>query len=126
MKTHSLALIEIGKKIASLRKDRKLTQTELAQKACIHRVRLSEIENGSPCSIVTLLDLLTALDRMDILSGLINESYDDLFTESTCELVSSFEELKANRSNQRSNVRLPDNLFKSYGARLRTRLKRRL
>ena len=53
-------LLELGNKIKSLRKERKLTQAELAKEVNISRTTLSKLENGylSQISIVVLNDLL--------------------------------------------------------------------
>jgi transcriptional regulator with XRE-family HTH domain len=62
-------LLELGKTIKTLRKEKKLTQEELAKKANISRVTLSKLENGyiASISIVTLNDILNHLGyQLDI------------------------------------------------------------
>jgi transcriptional regulator with XRE-family HTH domain len=62
-------LLELGKTIKTLRKEKNLTQEELAKKANISRVTLSKLENGyiASISIVTLNDILNHLGyQLDI------------------------------------------------------------
>jgi len=58
-----LNLVELGKKIKTLRKERGITQQELAKKVGISRTTLSHIENGYfyKISVVTLEKLLSVL-----------------------------------------------------------------
>jgi transcriptional regulator with XRE-family HTH domain len=57
-------LLELGKKIKSIRKEKGLTQQELASKAQISRATLSKIENGyvGSVSIAMLDNILSILD----------------------------------------------------------------
>ncbi|WP_457744025.1 helix-turn-helix domain-containing protein [Sulfurimonas sp.] len=56
-------LLELGKSIKTLRKERGLTQEELAKNVNISRVTLSKLENGyiANISIVTLNAVLNVL-----------------------------------------------------------------
>ena len=56
-------LLELGKNIQKLRKERKITQEALAKMANISRATLSKLENGNiaQVSIVTLNDILNHL-----------------------------------------------------------------
>ncbi|MDO4602679.1 MAG: helix-turn-helix transcriptional regulator [Eubacteriales bacterium] len=55
-------LIYIGETIYKLRKSRKMSQKELAEKADISEVNLSRIENGVVCmNILTLVKIAKAL-----------------------------------------------------------------
>lgn len=55
-------LIRIGETIYRLRKSRKMSQKELAEKADISEVNLSRIENGVVCmNILTLVKIAKAL-----------------------------------------------------------------
>lgn len=55
-------LIRIGETIYRLRKSRKMSQKELAERADISEVALSRIENGAACmNILTLVKLAKAL-----------------------------------------------------------------
>ena len=56
-------LLELGSTVKKLRKERGLTQENLAQQADISRATLSKLENGhiAQVSIVTLNDILNHL-----------------------------------------------------------------
>ena len=55
-------LIRIGETIYRLRKSRKMSQKELAEKAEISDVHLSRIENGAACmNILTLVKIAKAV-----------------------------------------------------------------
>jgi len=58
-----MSLLEIGKKIKTLRKERGFTQEELASKVGISRATLSKIENSSfnKVSAVVLENILSSL-----------------------------------------------------------------
>jgi transcriptional regulator with XRE-family HTH domain len=57
-------LLELGKKIKTLRKEKGLSQQELASKAQISRATLSKLENGyvGSVSIAMLDNILSILD----------------------------------------------------------------
>lgn len=79
-------LKQIGRNIKNRRKELKLTQAELAEKAQISVVHVSHIENGSVCmSLDSLLAICQALDTTpnDILLGeyLYPDLTDMLFDE---------------------------------------------
>ena len=62
-------LLELGESIKKLRKEKNLTQEELATQVGISRVTLSKLENGyiASISIVTLNDILNHLGyQLDI------------------------------------------------------------
>jgi transcriptional regulator with XRE-family HTH domain len=64
-----LNLLELGESIKKLRKEKNLTQEELATQVGISRVTLSKLENGyiASISIVTLNDILNHLGyQLDI------------------------------------------------------------
>jgi transcriptional regulator with XRE-family HTH domain len=56
-------ILDIGETVRRLRKERGMTQQDLAQKAHISRATLSKLENGhiAQISIVTLNDILNHL-----------------------------------------------------------------
>lgn len=104
---HFDKLLRIGRKISFLRKEQGLTQQALAEKANIHRVTLSEIENGFPTSVITLIDILCALGQMNLLDGLLGpkaSTHDSVFKGAAVEVVNSVDKLKGNRLNERSTV----------------------
>jgi len=58
-----LNLLELGSRVKTLRKERGVTQENLAKKVGISRATLSKLENGNiaQISIVTLNDILNHL-----------------------------------------------------------------
>jgi len=58
-----LNLLELGNSVKNLRKDKHITQEQLAKMANISRATLSKLENGNiaQVSIVTLNDILNHL-----------------------------------------------------------------
>ena len=63
---------DIGQRIRALRRERKLSQEQLAEKVWISTTHMSHIENGSTeLSLPVLVDLATALDvsANELLSG---------------------------------------------------------
>lgn len=75
---YSMSEGAIIKEIATFLKQTRLrknyTQEQLANKAGINRSTLSEIEHGRPVSLVTFIQVLRALDQLELL---------DRFTEKT-------------------------------------------
>jgi transcriptional regulator with XRE-family HTH domain len=58
----SAPLIMFGKTVRELRKKRKLTQEELAEKAHLHRNYVSDVERGTRnISLLNILELAKAL-----------------------------------------------------------------
>ena len=63
-------LLDLGERIRTLRKQKGLTQAELAKEAGISRATLSKLENGliAQISVVTLAEILNALGyELDII-----------------------------------------------------------
>lgn len=61
-------LRELARFIKQLRLKKNLKQNELAEKAGIHRVTLSEFENGGrSISLLTFIELLRALNELELL-----------------------------------------------------------
>jgi transcriptional regulator with XRE-family HTH domain len=61
MKTDKMRLM-IGQQIRKRRVEFNLSQENLASKVGIRKATLSEIENGSNCTLNTLLEILKNLD----------------------------------------------------------------
>ena len=55
------ALFELGIKIAMVRKEKKLTQTELSVMADVTQQQVSKIECGENCEVMTLIHVCHAL-----------------------------------------------------------------
>lgn len=61
-------LKELARSIKQLRLKKNYKQNELAEKAGIHRVTLSEFENGERnISLLTFIELLRALNELELL-----------------------------------------------------------
>ncbi len=56
---------EIGRRVKRKRLERNLTQQEIADLAGISRPTVSDIERGNPFEILTLVQVLRALDALD-------------------------------------------------------------
>jgi len=58
-----MSLLDLGERIRTLRKQKGMTQAELAKEAGISRATLSKLENGliAQISVVTLAEILNAL-----------------------------------------------------------------
>ena len=59
----------IGTFINKTRLEQNKTQARLATDAGINRWTLSQIENGEPITLISLIQILRALDKLDILSS---------------------------------------------------------
>ncbi len=56
----------IGAFVRHHRLEQDLSQQTLADRAGIHRSTLADVENGKRCHIVTLIQLLRVLNRLDV------------------------------------------------------------
>ncbi|MES2006298.1 MAG: helix-turn-helix transcriptional regulator [Bacteroidota bacterium] len=63
-------LKELGQKIRAFRLQKNLTQAEMTEKTGLSRVTISEMEKGKPISLLTFIQVLRALDRLDWLNTL--------------------------------------------------------
>lgn len=69
-----LAIVRlIGNEIKRLRLEENLTQEQLSVRAGVGRSFISQVENGRPSSILTLLQILRALKRLNLLEGFASE-----------------------------------------------------
>lgn len=62
---------EIGERVKQYRLNRNYTQGFVAKKAGIHRSTLSAFENGTSSSVLTLVQILRALEALDSLDGFL-------------------------------------------------------
>lgn len=67
--TDSGILQAVGHSIHQLRLNQDVSQLELARRTGLSRRTVSEVENGRPASLRTLIQLLRALERLDVLDG---------------------------------------------------------
>lgn len=59
---------EIGKNLKQLRLSKNITQSQLAQIAGLDRVTISKLENGRAATLLTFIQLLRALNELDLLN----------------------------------------------------------
>lgn len=64
------AVQEIGRNLQLIRLNQDITQQELAVQTGLSRLTISQVENGRPASTLTLVQLLRALGRLDVLEVL--------------------------------------------------------
>ncbi len=64
---------EVGRRLKDLRLRKNMQQQELADKACLHRNAISNIENGKGTRLATLVAVLRELDSLDSLDAFIPE-----------------------------------------------------
>ena len=64
------AVREIGRNLQLIRLNQDITQQELAVQTGLSRLTISQVENGRPASTLTLVQLLRALGRLDVLEVL--------------------------------------------------------
>ena len=70
MMSDSAILKELAVFIKQVRLNKNYKQSELAEKAGIHRVTLSEFENGDrSISLLTFIELLRALNELELLEA---------------------------------------------------------
>lgn len=61
----------IGKKLQEYRVSKNISQKKLAEITGVSRSRISDIENGSPSSMVSLIEIMRALKILDNIELLI-------------------------------------------------------
>lgn len=62
-------LKELGQQLKAIRLQKNTTQEEMAQKIGLNRVTIGEIEKGRPSSLLTFIQLLRGLDKLDLLNS---------------------------------------------------------
>lgn len=62
---------------------RKFSQEELARRSGVDRVTISRTEKGRAASILTIIQLLRGLDRLDMLSGFVAQRLQSEFPADT-------------------------------------------
>lgn len=63
----------IGYRIKRHRLDLNISQVELSEKAGVARRTITSVENGKGCTLSTMIRLLRAMDKLDLLSPLFEE-----------------------------------------------------
>jgi len=64
-------LKETGRRLKRRRLELNLSQQSIADRAGLNRSTVSEIERGAPASLLTLVQLLRALDSLDDLNAML-------------------------------------------------------
>lgn len=64
---------EIGRRVAAIRLERRMTQAQLADAAGVAKRTLERLEDGEPAQLATLIRCLRALDRLEGLERLLPE-----------------------------------------------------
>lgn len=62
-------LREMGKGLKQMRLNKNITQQELATNSGLDRVTISKLENGNVTTLLTLIQVLRALERLDVLEN---------------------------------------------------------
>lgn len=62
---------ELGKQLKRMRMKANMTQQELADKCGLFRSTISEIENGRASSMLSFVQILRALNELDVLQGFV-------------------------------------------------------
>ncbi|MGJ8695072.1 MAG: helix-turn-helix domain-containing protein [Verrucomicrobiaceae bacterium] len=62
----------IGERLKHYRLELNINQTELAEKAGIARRTITSVENGQGCTLNTLIRLLKALNKIELLQPLLD------------------------------------------------------
>ena len=66
-------VIQICRSLKQMRLNRNLSQNELAKRSGINRVTISRMEAGRSATLITLVQILRALDKLEVLNGFIEE-----------------------------------------------------
>jgi len=71
--TDAAVLSELGERLARMRLEQELRQSELAARAGIGQATLQRLENGQEVRLSTLIRVLRALGLLDALDALVRE-----------------------------------------------------
>lgn len=73
IQTNAAIMRQIGSKLKELRIEKKMKQKELADAAGVSVFTISSIENGKTTSLLTVIQLLRALEHLDYLDSFFQE-----------------------------------------------------
>ncbi|MFO7658838.1 MAG: helix-turn-helix transcriptional regulator [Bacteroidales bacterium] len=88
----------IGNEIKRIRLEKNITQEKLSLEAGIGRSFLSQLENGRPASLLTVVQILRALQKLDLLKEFVYEP-----VISPMMIAKSEDEKRQRARNRRSN-----------------------
>lgn len=94
--TDNAIMVRIGLKLKEERVARNVSQKELAKSCGLSMFSISQIENGHNTSLLSLIMILRALERLDILN--------DLFAEKELSPVAYSEAMKKMQKNERKHA----------------------
>jgi transcriptional regulator with XRE-family HTH domain len=60
---------QIGQKLRKIRLDKNITQSHLQVLSGVYRTTIGDVENGKNCSVLVIVQLLRALERLDLLDS---------------------------------------------------------
>ena len=64
----SAILVEIGNGLKQIRLKKNITQEELAKLSGLDRTTISQLENGRAATLLTFVQILRALDKLELLN----------------------------------------------------------
>ena len=73
IQTNAAIMRQIGSKLKELRIEKNMKQKELAEAAGVSVFTISSIENGKTISLLTVIQLLRALEHLDYLDSFFQE-----------------------------------------------------
>ena len=71
--TNDAIMRQVGSKLKELRIEKNMKQTELADAAGVSVFTISAVENGKMTSLITIVQLLRALEHLDYLTSFFQE-----------------------------------------------------
>ena len=71
--TDSAILLQIGQKLKEARIEQNISQKALAESSGLSTFSISQMENGHNTSLLSLIMVLRALNRLDVFEGLFRE-----------------------------------------------------
>ena len=101
--TNDAIMRQIGSKLKGLRIEKNMKQTELANAAGVSVFTISSVENGKATSLLTIIQLLRALEHLDYL--------DFFFQEEAMSPIAYAKLMRKNKKKERvkSSVEVTDN-----------------
>ena len=72
--TDHAILVQIGQKVKQVRIEKNVSQKDLAHDCGLSTFSISQMENGHNTSLLSLVMVLRALNRLDLLEALFEES----------------------------------------------------
>lgn len=91
--TNDAIMRQIGSKLKELRIEKNMKQTELADAAGISVFTISAVENGKTTSLLTIVQLLRALEHLDY--------FDSFFQEEAMSPIAYAKLMKKNKKKER-------------------------